>query len=609
MGRRSNEGAARGLVLLIGVALLAAACGGSTPPPASVAPGSGPVTTAGTSTEAPSTPVGQGIVHEQLTGPDALLSWEDEQVAAVASSAGIETALSADGWAWVLAELRAAIADTLEREGVALDPGRIASTSADLPLTAGGAGIAGIGVVMAGMNISTALGNPSNGMNNANMTLNSTSERTANGQRTVSHMTGQIQSRVANGRATGTVAIGVDVETFDAATGQSLGTVSFHLSGTVDMDLCPDANGQAKGHVSMSLSGGTSAAGSAQITIDADVVATVNDAAYAASIDANGATTEQTASPSGTTRSNTVSAGFSGPVQGGSTFDPNAMTAHGQVDAETGDPLTSEEVTTRYERIGGAAGLAFWMLTSEAQKQWRGGACVEIHATERSRDVRPRQHVQFEARPFHKIERRDLSKPIVGTFTGEASADPMDVPVPAPAYFDYVASPTKDHSGTISLKSTSNRGIGELAITFTTRINGWMVDQASGGGRIQGQHCGDPPGDWDVSGTYDMGGMQGQQQWFITIDASGTAGTYTYVQVSQGRPMAPGVGVSPVTVTVQGDASGIVTLAIDPATGNAKLHLKEQRHTYKAKAGRGWGKAAPVPLEEGDMEWEPDPSC
>ena len=134
---------------------------------------------------------------------------------------------------------------------------------------------------------------------------------------------------------------------------------------------------------------------------------------------------------------------------------------------------------------------------------------------------------------------------------------------------------------------------------------GWKVDGASGGGRVTGQHCGDVAGDWVVDGTYDVMGMRGRQQWVITIDPGGNVGTYTYQQTSRGNP-----GGAPVTVTVEGKAAGSVTLAIDATTGVAHMHLTEQVHTYNAKAPpRGWGKAQPRPLEQSDLDWEPDPTC
>lgn len=608
MGRTSNRGAVRGLVLLLGGALLVAACGGSPVPPADAgAPGSAPAGTDGTVTPTPAESTAPAWLPPQPMAPEAVAAWEDALVDRFAVSSGIDAALGDGGWAFVEDQIRTTIEDALAQNGVALGPGLVASTSSDLPATAAG-GVAAMGIGMAMIMVGQALSDPTGPLSNMDANLNHTSERTVDGVRSVSTMSGRLASSIGNGRVTGTVGFGIDIESFDAATGASLGRITFSLTGTVDLELCPDVDGKVRGTVSMALSGGTPTAGSASLEVNAEITGLVNDAAFLTTIEGTGDTSDDTTSPSGARRTSSSSGNATGTMGSGGSFDPNGLSGVINVNSQTGDPLTQAEADERYARIGVAIGMAVWMLADDAQEQWRGGACVEIRATERSRDVKPRQHLQFEAQPWHKVEQVSLSKPVEASFAGEASLDPVDVPVPAPALFDYVASPTKDHSGTVSLKSTSNRGIGTLDITFTTRINGWYVDgtRANGiaTGSVQGQHCGDPPGRWVVEGTYDAAGMHGTQKWVITIDASGTSGTYTYQQTSKGNP-----GGSPVTVTVQGTASGVVTLTIDPDTSIAHMHFKERQHDYRARAGRGWGVSQPLPLEESDLDWEPDPSC
>ena len=601
---RRRPGDGRRIALAVALVLVAAGCSGATPVP-SPAPSAIQTPTAGSFASPADGAAGPDAVARGPLDPDEQSAYENAVVAEFIGSSGVKAALGDDGWAFVNDLMAKGLTDELAKAGILVGPRQVASISTDLPLTAaGGGGVAGLGLAMASSLVSQALGNPSSPLSGMNATLDSTSEHTANGQRSVAHMTGQIASSLGNGRVTATVGVGVDVAIFDVASGHQVGTVSFHMTGTVELDFCPDASGQVKGHVSMALDGGTTASGTAQMSVQADVVGVVNDGAFLATVDADGSTTEDTTSPSGTVRGSSVSGGFGGPVQSNGSFDPSAMGSHGQVEAETGEPLTNDEATARYERIGGAAGFAIAAISSDAQAQWRGGACVEIHASERSRDVRPREHVQFTATPFHKIEQRDLSKPMVATFAGEASAQPLDTPVPAPALFDYQASPTKDHSGTVTLKSTSNRGIGTLDLTFTTRIGGWKVDHASGNGRITGRQCGDAPGDWDVTGTYEQLGVKGKQRWRITIDANGTTGHYDYLTTSKGKP-----GGAPVTVFTEGNAKGTVTLTIDP-DGNAQMHFKETHHTYRSWTSVGGsGRALPAPLEESDMEWEPDPTC
>ena len=137
---------------------------------------------------------------------------------------------------------------------------------------------------------------------------------------------------------------------------------------------------------------------------------------------------------------------------------------------------------------------------------------------------------------------------------------------------------------------------------------GWSIDQASGGGRITGRHCGGPLADWTVDGTYDKQGQKGVQQWVITIDLASLAdpglflGTFTYTDKAQ-------MTTGPVTVNLDGKSAGDVTLKQDPA-GRALMHFEETSHTYRATAsGGGVGQDQNAPLAVFDMTWEVDATC
>ncbi len=134
---------------------------------------------------------------------------------------------------------------------------------------------------------------------------------------------------------------------------------------------------------------------------------------------------------------------------------------------------------------------------------------------------------------------------------------------------------------------------------------GWSIDQASGGGRIKGKHCGDAPGKWIVDGTYDVGGLKGTQKWAITIRANGSTGSFTYSVSSKGKPFG-----APLTVYLTGEAGGTVTLAIDPADGVAHMVLTETHHTYATTTDKGGsGNDQNAPLETSRLDWPPDPAC
>lgn len=545
------------------------------------------------------------MVVEPLT-VDQVAAWEDALIADVVRASGIIDAIGADGWAAVDSQMRTALAKAFEDAGVAGTSRRTASLADGPPRTAAGGAAVGLAVAPASALVSSTLRDPSGGLSNSDVGATSTSERTVSGRREVATTTMRIASSLANGRISATVEFGVDVTTYDAATGQQTGTMSYHSSGTIDMDLCPDASGKVRGRVSMELRGNTASAGSMDVTVDAEVIGEVGDDAYLHSVEAHGTTSESSTTASQGTRSSTVSGSMSGPVGQTGGYAPGDMTSQGQVDAETGEPMTAAELDDRFATIGTAIRVAVSEIGEKAQEQWRGGACVEIRSTERSRDVAVNELVQFEARVFHKIEQVELTKQIVPTFAGEASLDPVDIPVTPPVLLSYKAAARVDRTGTVTLTSTSNRGIGTLDLAFRTRANGWKVDQPSGGGRLLGQHCGDPPGEWKVDGTYEVAGIKGKQHWVFTIDANGTSGSYTYETTSKGRP-----GGSPVTVFTEGLAKGTVAFSIDPDDGRAVMQLQETKHSYRSwtEIQGGKGKAQPVPLESSIMLWEVDPSC
>jgi hypothetical protein len=133
----------------------------------------------------------------------------------------------------------------------------------------------------------------------------------------------------------------------------------------------------------------------------------------------------------------------------------------------------------------------------------------------------------------------------------------------------------------------------------------WFVDQASGGGQVSGQKCGDPEGEWVVVGTYDLGGMVGSQLWVFTIGPDEKTGTFTYEQVAQGGPFG-----SPVTIFTEGKAGGDVTLTLNP-DGYAHMHLIERTHTFTSWTAdkRGKGTSKDVPVQESDLYWEPGGRC
>jgi hypothetical protein len=130
----------------------------------------------------------------------------------------------------------------------------------------------------------------------------------------------------------------------------------------------------------------------------------------------------------------------------------------------------------------------------------------------------------------------------------------------------------------------------------------WFIDHSftnpvGATGHVKGQKCGDPTGKWVVDGTYQLSTsgitLKGTQQWVITIDSSGTTGTYTY-----------STDVSGPFAKVHGTASGTVTLTILP-DGNAHMDFHELQHAYVAPNAHDTDPPGVV----GSFDWEVGGTC
>ena len=159
--------------------------------------------------------------------------------------------------------------------------------------------------------------------------------------------------------------------------------------------------------------------------------------------------------------------GLSTPGQVSSlTFDESS--ANGDV-VRQNENTTDADISLLYREVAGMGVIVAMLLFEAAQEKWRSGFCVRIEATETSRDVEPDEVVPFTAKPWHNFDGVELDEPIVATFTGTVSAAPVDVKQDSPASISFTAGPDTDDRGTVSLKSTSKRGIGTLEIVFTVQ--------------------------------------------------------------------------------------------------------------------------------------------
>jgi len=357
----------------------------------------------------------------------------------------------------------------------------------------------------------------------------------------------------------GTHRLSMTIERLDAD-GQVTSTIYLEIEATVEMDICPDANGNVKATYTYDTSSDMVGGSTMTVHTEGTVEGLVGDDAYLHSyiVEASGTESSTGGGGSGYSRGVTTRSGYA--LSGAPGVASQTTTAIPSVTTITqSDPLATTQDYVDLQQA--ATGPAHWMslqLLDVAQSKWRSGACVRIESSRDSDYVNPSEHVPFTAKVFHKVENVELNKPIVATFTGVTSLDPVDTEVPAPADFEFVAGPHIDDVGDIKLKTTSNRGIGELALRFKvkqlqleltidseigiTKVDSFITDAtATATGTIRLTPTG-APGKWSGTGTLDsvtatslgVGGCQTAQIYGV--------GTYDWVvrEVTAAPGMAEG---------------------------------------------------------------------
>jgi hypothetical protein len=282
--------------------------------------------------------------------------------------------------------------------------------------------------------------------------------------------------------------------------------------------------------------------------------------------------------------------------------DPSA--ARGAVTRQTAN-TTDDQVDQQYREVAEAGVVVAMMIFEAAQEKWRSGACVRIESTESTRQVKPNESITFTNKVFHQIDGGELDKKIVATFNGVRSASPTDVEQDPPASITFTAGPTQRDAGTVKLKTTSNRGIGELSLTFTVS-DGWSYHQQGGGSKVDGEKCDGLGGTWVLDGTYEVvagpSRQEGVQQWLVSIDETTLRGTFTLVDTAT-QDTGTGVIVY-VTHRASGDAS------LQELDGQIHMTLDDRKHTSSATTTKGGqGNERNVPLQRNIFVWEPGAQC
>lgn len=517
MVRRGDHASRRAGVLV--AALFVAACGAATPPtPAATAPVA-PVS----SPSAGIAGAGLALAPPDVLDLAAFAAFEDEQIADTDARAG---AVERFGPAVVagLADQRHQALGALVDKATGRASQRVASL-ADLGPTAAVGDLAGGSLVGLTALVSQLISSRSTtgSANNSNGEIDTTSDVTLDGRPATVRSRGQLQVTGSGSRLTGTATIQLDA-TIRAADGSTIGTYALTSTGQVEIDMCPDAAGVVAGGydltIAVTATGVAGQPGTANFRAHGTVRGDVGDDAFLHGYTIDGAADVSATSASGASvdRAVQIQAGY---VLTGSPGNTGSISVGpdptGSV-VRADDAATDADLTALYQSALNPGIFVGTLMFAAAQEKWRGGSCVAVEATEQSRDVAPDELVHFTATVKHVVEGSQLDKPIVAAFSGEKSVIPRDQPLDPPADLTYTAPTQPGKSGTVTLTSTSNRGIGTLGITFTvappivieleiestsvpTKLSGFLVTRGSAKatGRIRLERL--TPTEWAGEGT------------------------------------------------------------------------------------------------------------
>jgi len=246
------------------------------------------------------------------------------------------------------------------------------------------------------------------------------------------------------------------------------------------MNVCPDMAGIAPGTLVLTAAGATGSGDTAATTYHVDINDAfsfqVNDSAAVA------ATVETSAVMYRATGARDASANVGGTVTlgGSASSQPGAVT----VDEEDGSAETEALMRKCIFTFGMFTAV---LIQDGATNKWRGGTCVEVHVDPGSEMVDKNAQLMVTAQPFHKFDMANVNAKVVPTLAGVQSLTPQGSPVQAPATLTYVAGSRFKDAGTVTVKSTSKRGIGTGSATYTVKCDETMMCPA--GKKLNLQTC------------------------------------------------------------------------------------------------------------------------
>ncbi len=156
-------------------------------------------------------------------------------------------------------------------------------------------------------------------------------------------------------------------------------------------------------------------------------------------------------------------------------------------------------------------------VAKAAEEFWRSGKCITLKPSEKSRSVKPREHITVTVEAVHKIDGEMVKAPIRGDLKGVGSLEPDAKAIEPPASFDYVAGEQKGDEGSIAFLQVGKRGIGKETVKYIVdcvdlEVSYSGTNHFSGGGKTVVTEIGLPPTHLKCT---DDGTYQGQGQMTV----------------------------------------------------------------------------------------------
>ncbi len=517
-----------------------------------------------------------GFAREIGPGWEALSTAADEATDAAALAMAAEFAIDIPG-----ARRNAHFASVVAPDRV--DPSQPASAAAALALL--GAALAasqalGLGSLPdATVSESTTT---TRGDSVATVTVNGTGSATVTGSRVVADFSFDLAGTVSS------IATG--------ATAHMTGSATAHI----EIDGCPDANGSSKGKVTLSSTESASEGVGWTRDLSGDFDIAVDDEANISQLTVD-AQAQESVEPSNQDGEESdghelgieTHVEFSaGPGFSGMTHNADALTLEitDEENAERADltPLFTSALTSV---VAGAH-----ILGQAAERYWRDGKCIEVIVAPAGGDVDANSTTDVVVKVKHRIEGNELTKPVEATLAGVKTIDPEGQKQPAPATFIYTAGPQPDDKGDVEFKSVSNRGIGKKSVTFTVKSTGWTTTATDPLGTTTGTKCDGVGGDWVIEGTQLLGALTIKIKVVVSIDATTLEGTFDFHKDQTGLGTLT-THQSNGAARIVLNADGSVTMTLDAA----QIFL----HTTNSFGGSG---SATIQGDEFTYPWTPAPA-